>query len=122
MSRGVEVIGDGLEDQALAAPLLSALPTLGVCQGCACGVLEDFSDAFTSLGAAFDILDGADALSDFLALEYVLEYLYFRWSARSCSAAEGNVLARLSLASVMSCAAPQSSSDRTASPSCNQRG
>ena len=58
----------GLEDMAFAAPLLPALPAFVVCEGCTGRVLENFPDAFTGLGAALDVLDGADALSDFLAL------------------------------------------------------
>jgi len=31
-------------------------------------MFEDFADSFAGLGAAFDVLDGANALSDFLTL------------------------------------------------------
>jgi hypothetical protein len=31
-------------------------------------MLKDFTDSLAGLGAAFDVLDGADALPDFFAL------------------------------------------------------
>ena len=60
---------NALEDSALATALASfSLPSFAVRQGCARGMLEDFADTLTRLGAAFDVLDGTDTLPDFLAL------------------------------------------------------
>jgi hypothetical protein len=66
--------GDGrkatcLQQHALA-PLarLSAFPPVLVGQGCTCRVLEDFADTIAGFRRTFYVLDGADALADFLAL------------------------------------------------------
>jgi hypothetical protein len=60
---------EALEDSALATALASlSLPGLAVRQGRARGMLKDFTDSLAGLGAAFDVLDGADALPDFFTL------------------------------------------------------
>jgi len=60
---------EALEDSALTTALASlSLPGFAVRQGRARGMFENFADSLTGLGAAFDVLDGANALSDFLTL------------------------------------------------------
>ena len=54
--------------QYLALPLCSAFAAFLGEESSAGGVLEDFSDAFIGLGAAFEVVAGAYLLLDFVAL------------------------------------------------------
>jgi hypothetical protein len=60
----------------------------GLGQGGAGGGFEDLTDALASLGRAFDVAGGADALAHLLALG-LLETAHHRCKARTCSGETG---------------------------------